>query len=70
MRAQPAARETALAGPDFVAFGADGVRVDKPEQLRAALERGLASPTIFVIDGTCDYRFPPYDLARAASELG
>jgi thiamine pyrophosphate-dependent acetolactate synthase large subunit-like protein len=56
--------------PGRRAAGADGVRVDKPEQLRAALERGLASPTIFVIDGTCDYRFPPYDLARAASELG
>lgn len=68
------ASETALNGPDFVAFarsfGADGVRVDEPEQLRAALERGLASPTIFVIDVTCDYRFPAYDLARAAAELG
>jgi acetolactate synthase-1/2/3 large subunit len=68
------ASETALAGPDFVAFarafGADGVRVDEPEQLREALARGLASPTIFVIDVTCDYRFPPYDLARAAAELG
>jgi acetolactate synthase-1/2/3 large subunit len=68
------ASETALSGPDFVAFarsfGADGIRVDEPDQLRAALERGLASPTIFVIDVTCDYRFPPYDLARAAAELG
>ena len=68
------ASETALSGPDFVAFarsfGADGVRVDEPEQLRAAIERGLASPTIFVIDVTCDYRFPSYDLARAAAELG
>ena len=68
------ASETALNGPDFVAFarsfGADGVRVDEPEQLREALARGLASPTIFVIDVTCDYRFPAYDLARAAAELG
>lgn len=66
--------ETALTGPDFVAFarsfGADGVRVDEPEQFRAALERGLASPTIFVIDVICDFRFPTYDLARAAAELG
>lgn len=68
------ASETALNGPDFVAFarsfGADGVRVDEPEQLRAAIERGLNSPTIFVIDVTCDYRFPAYNLARAAAELG
>lgn len=66
--------ETALSGPDFVAFarsfGADGMRVDQPEQLREALERGLASPTIFVVDVTCDYRFPPYDLVQAAAELG
>ncbi|HET9016349.1 MAG TPA: thiamine pyrophosphate-binding protein [Thermomicrobiaceae bacterium] len=66
--------ETALDGPDYVAFarsfGADGVRVDRPEEMRAALERGLASPTIFVIDASCDYRFPTYDLARAARELG
>ncbi len=61
-------------GPDFVAFarsfGADGVRIDAPEEVPAALARGLASPTIFVIDATCDYHFPPYDLARAAAELG
>ena len=65
--------ETALDGPDYVAFarafGADGVRVDHPEHMRAALERGLASPTAFVIDATCSYRFPTYDLARAAREL-
>ena len=65
--------ETALDGPDFVAyarsFGADGVRVDHPEQMRAAIERGLASETIFVIDATCDYRFPPYNLARSAAEM-
>jgi acetolactate synthase-1/2/3 large subunit len=68
------ATETALDGPDFVAFarsfGADGVRVEEPEQLRDALERGFASPTIFVIDVRCDYRFPVYDLARSAAELG
>ena len=73
-RAYGRASETALAGPDFVAFarafGADGMRVDEPAQLRAALERGLASPTIFVIDVTCDYRFPTIDLAKAAVELG
>lgn len=68
------ATQTALDGPDFVAFarsfGADGVRIDGPEELPAALARGLASPTIFVIDATCDYRFSPYDLARAVAELG
>lgn len=68
------ASQTALDGPDYVAFarsfGADGMRVDRPEQMRAALERGLASPTIFVIDATCGYRFPPYDLVKASEELG
>ena len=68
------ATQTALDGPDFVAFarsfGADGVRIDAPDELPAAIERGLASPTIFVIVATCDYRFPPYDLARSAAELG
>jgi acetolactate synthase-1/2/3 large subunit len=68
------ATQTALNGPDFVAFarsfGADGVRIDSPDELPAALERGFASPTIFVIDATCDYRFPTYDLERAAAELG
>lgn len=65
--------ETALDGPDFVAFarsfGADGMRVEQPEQLREALERGLASKTIYVIDVQCDYRFPAYDLAQSAAEL-
>ena len=68
------ASETALDGPDFVAFarsfGADGMRVEEPEQLREALERGLASSTIFVINVQCDYRFPAYDLAQSAAELG
>ncbi|HEY8598493.1 MAG TPA: thiamine pyrophosphate-binding protein [Thermomicrobiales bacterium] len=68
------ASETALDGPDFVAFarsfGADGMRVEQPEQLREALERGLASSTIFVVDVQCDYRFPVYDLAQSAAELG
>lgn len=68
------ASETALDGPDFVAFarsfGADGMRVEEPEQLREALERGLASSTIFVIDVQCDYRFPACDLAQSAAELG
>jgi acetolactate synthase-1/2/3 large subunit len=56
---------TELDGPDFVAFarafGADGMRVERPEQMREALERGLASDTIFVIDAICDYRSPHYD---------
>ena len=68
------ASETALDGPDFVAFarsfGADGMRVEEPEQMREALERGLASKTIFVIDAQCDYRFPAYNLAQSAAELG
>jgi len=66
--------ETALDGPDFVAFarsfGADGMRVDRPEQMREALERGFASKTVFVIDASCDYRHPTYNLARAAAEMG
>jgi acetolactate synthase I/II/III large subunit len=65
--------ETQLSGPDFVAFarsfGGDGIRVDRPEQMRDALERGFASETIFVIDATCDYRFPTYDFTRATEEL-
>lgn len=67
------ASETALDGPDFVAFarsfGADGMRVEEPEKLREALERGLASRTIFVIDVQCDYRFPVYNLAQSAAEM-
>jgi acetolactate synthase-1/2/3 large subunit len=57
---------TELDGPDFVAFakafGADGMRVERPEQMAEALERGFASKTIFVIDAICDYRSPHYSL--------
>jgi acetolactate synthase-1/2/3 large subunit len=66
--------ETALDGPDFVAFarsfGADGMRVERPEQMREALERGFASDTIFVIDASCDFRHPTYNLAKSAAEMG
>ena len=66
--------ETALDGPDFVAyarsFGGDGMRVDRPEQMREALERGFESSTIFVIDAACDYRHPTYNLAKSAEEMG
>lgn len=65
--------ETELNGPDFVAFarsfGADGVRVERPEEMREAIERGLASPTIFVIDAACDYRHPAYSFTRAWGEM-
>lgn len=65
--------ETALNGPDFVAFarsfGGDGMRVEEPGQMRDALERGLASDVIFVIDARCDFGFPSYDFERAADEL-
>ncbi|HUG13886.1 MAG TPA: thiamine pyrophosphate-binding protein [Thermomicrobiales bacterium] len=65
--------ETELNGPDFVAFsrsfGGDGARVDHPSQMRAALEAGFASDRIFVIDAACDYRFPPYDFAKATEEF-
>jgi hypothetical protein len=37
--------------------------------MREALERGFESRTIFVIDATCDYRLPPYNLAAATEEL-
>jgi acetolactate synthase-1/2/3 large subunit len=61
--------ETALTGPDFVAyaraFGGDGMRVETPEQMAEALERGFASDRIFVIDAICDYQFPNYDLNAA-----
>ncbi len=64
---------TALDGPDFVAFsrsfGGDGMRVDEPEQMREALERGFASETIFVIDARCDFDFPSYDFDRALGLL-
>ncbi len=66
--------ETVLEGPDFVAFarsfGGDGMRVDRPEQMREALERGFASDTIFVIDAGCDYQHPTYNLAKSAEEMG
>lgn len=65
--------QTELNGPDFVAFarsfGADGVRVDRPDQMRAALEQGFASDTIFVIDATCTHEVPHYDMRGAWSEL-
>ena len=65
--------ETDLNGPDFVAFarsfGADGVRVERPEDMRAAIERGLASPTIFVIDAACDYRHPTYSFPAAVEQM-
>ena len=60
---------TRLDGPDFVAFarsfGGDGIRVDEPAQMRAALERGFASDVIFVIDARCDFDFPSYNFDRA-----
>jgi acetolactate synthase-1/2/3 large subunit len=65
--------QTALDGPDFVAFarsfGGDGVRVERPEEMRAALERGFSSDVIFVIDAICDFRVPNYDLEAATREL-
>jgi thiamine pyrophosphate-dependent acetolactate synthase large subunit-like protein len=64
---------TALDGPDFVAFarsfGGDGMRVESPEQLAEALERGLASERIFVIDAICDHRLPDYDFKAAAATV-
>jgi acetolactate synthase-1/2/3 large subunit len=40
--------------PDFVklaeAYGATGLRVTRPAELRAALERGLATPGVVVMD--------------------
>lgn len=65
--------ETALDGPDFVAFsrsfGGDGMRVESPDQMREALKRGFASDTIFVIDAICDYDFPNYDFEAATEAL-
>lgn len=65
--------ETDLEGPDFVSFarsfGGDGMRVEAPEQMAEALERGFNSETIFVIDAICDYRFPNYDLEGAMKAL-
>jgi len=66
--------ETALDGPDFVAFsrsfGGDGMRVEHPDQMAEALERGFASDTIFVIDAICDYNHPPANLVAAMKEVG
>jgi acetolactate synthase-1/2/3 large subunit len=40
--------------PDFVkiaeAYGATGLRAEKPEELRATLEKGLATPGVVVMD--------------------
>ena len=45
---------TALNNPDFVAlaksYGAEGERVEDPTQLEAAVRRGIASGTVYVID--------------------
>lgn len=61
--------ETSLSGPDFVAyaraFGGDGMRVESPEQMAEALERGFSSDRIFVIDAICAYQFPNFDLNEA-----
>lgn len=50
--------------PDFVAmarsFGGDGERVESPEQLAAALERGIASGKPYVIDADTDPDVPSY----------
>ncbi|MGD1060444.1 MAG: biosynthetic-type acetolactate synthase large subunit [Methanomassiliicoccales archaeon] len=44
--------------PDFVAlakaFGADGVRVDKPSELREAFQKGLSSDVPFLVDVMTD----------------
>jgi acetolactate synthase-1/2/3 large subunit len=50
---------TALTGnPDFVAlakaFGADGVRVEKPSELREAFQKGLRSDVPFLVDVVTD----------------
>jgi acetolactate synthase I/II/III large subunit len=67
------AYQTELNGPDFVAFarsfGADGVRVDHPDQMQAALEQGFASTTIFVIDATCTHEVPHYDMRGEWAEM-
>lgn len=67
------ASETALNGPDFVAFarsfGGDGMRVERPEQMREALERALASKTVFVIDAICDHTVPNYDFAASLEAM-
>ena len=65
--------ETALDGPDFVAFarsfGGDGMRVESPDQMAEALARGLASDTIFVIDAICDYKHAPANLNAVSATL-
>jgi acetolactate synthase-1/2/3 large subunit len=65
--------QTELNGPDFVAFarsfGGDGVRVDRPEQMQAALEQAFASDTIFVIDAICTHEIPNYNLRQAWAEI-
>jgi acetolactate synthase I/II/III large subunit len=47
---------TRLPGLDFVglacAHGCHGVRVERPEDLAATLERAFASPTPFLVDVT------------------
>ncbi|CAN5658890.1 acetolactate synthase large subunit [soil metagenome] len=63
---------TGLDGPDFVAFsksfGGDGMRVDEPEQMREALERGFASDVIYVIDARCDFDFLSYNFDQALEQ--
>jgi len=65
--------QTELSGPDFVAFarsfGGDGVRIDRPEDMRAALDQAFASDTIFVIDATCTHEIPNYNLRKAWAEM-
>lgn len=44
--------------PDFVklaeSFGAEGVRVERPSELKEAIERGLKSDVLFVVDAIVD----------------
>ncbi len=46
------------------------MRVEHPDQMAEALERGFASDTIFVIDAICDYNHPPANLVAAMKEVG
>lgn len=52
------AYQTELHNPNFAAFaqlcGGDGVRVDDPADLPAAIEQGLRSPVPFVLDAMID----------------
>ena len=41
---------------------ADGVRVEHPDEMPAALEQGFNSKTIFIVDAICDYRAPHYSM--------